>query len=198
MASIRDDFGRYKDKDGKAVMNEGQFNKACSLMKDHEITGQLVKKYKYRSERKELLKADEPLKKLRKEFDEKNKELIAVRKREDAKLLGENAAGLSYEDYKKACADKIRQDDAAEKESRQEKIRLKKQQLKDDEQMDREYLGYLERITSAKKITPERRIELLADYYISGNGQKPVPEEDLQQVQEAVNKKQQQGNAMQM
>ncbi len=45
----------YKNEEGKAVIREGQFRKACEIMKDHEVAGELAQKYRYQSERKELL-----------------------------------------------------------------------------------------------------------------------------------------------
>ncbi len=187
----------YKNEEGKAVIREGQFKKACEIMQDHEVAKELADKYRYKTERKELLKAEEPLKKLREEFNERNKELIRERKLQDAEMLGENAKGLSYEEYKQACENKRKEEKENEKERIKEKLRLKKQQLQEDEKMDREYLGYLDRITAAKKIDPKRRLELLVDYYIQGKGERPVPEEDLQQVQQMAAQKQQQ-NAIRM
>ena len=65
----------------------------------------------------------------------------------------------------------------------------KKQQKLSDEEMDKEYIRYLDRITSSNKIDNKRRIELLSEYYISGEGKRPIPEEDLEQVQQAVQNK---------
>ena len=179
----------YKNENGKAVIEEGTYKKACQIMKDHEITHELAAKYRYKNERAELLKEAEPLKKLRSEFDSLNQELIRQRKLEDAELLGKNAEGMTFEEYKKACEDKRKQELEAEKQQKKEARLRRKQQRLREEEMDKEYVRYLDRITASNKISSARRIELLADYYISGEGKRPVPEEDLEQVQQAAQNK---------
>ncbi|MBO4338241.1 MAG: hypothetical protein J5842_09235, partial [Lachnospiraceae bacterium] len=106
-------------------------------------------------------------------------------KAEDERLLGNDAKGLTYEEYKNACSQKIKQDDINEKL----KIANEKNERRKEMEMDKEYIKYLNRITSSKKISPSRRTDLLMDFYTTGTMNRPISEEVEQMIDPQVKNK---------
>ncbi len=178
----------FKDAQDRAVIRESDFNAACEIMQQHTVVDDLVKTYKSPKNRKDLANHAEPLKHLRSQFDSKVTALNAKLREEDAQMLGPDAKGLDYQQYKQACANKIRQDEINEKK----KLAEEKNQRRKEAQMDKEYIKYLNRITGAKMITPARRKELLLNFYVSGVGDRPIAENVKNMVDADVQKK---GNA---